>query len=508
MRTQEGVALGGRYRLVRSIAVGGMGEVWEAFDESLARPVAVKALRPEFADDAAQLARFRVEARNSAALSHPNIAPLFDYGEESGTAYLAMELVGGEPLSDILEAEPVLPLSRLLPILSQTARGLHYAHQMGVVHRDVKPGNLLVEATGRVRITDFGVSLAANQTPMTAAGMVMGTAQYLSPEQAIGRPATGVSDLYALGIVAYEALVGHRPFTGGSAVDIAVAQVNDPVPPLPATIDPRLARLVMALLDKNPANRPQSGAELAELLDALVPRTPASGSPVAPDRPAGRRVASSSPAAGAAAPAPAAASAPAPRPAPAAPAARPATPPPAADRPHDRPAGATAGAPPSFAPRGTGLPPTTTQSPPGARPGRPVAMDPATGAPVGPSRRRVPDPASSGYPMSASSGRSAAGRSAGGRTAADRTASGRTAAGQGPARPGPRLRPRWTRIALVVLGLLVVALLGAMAARSARADVSPRAPTVMHIVAERAPIPSSASPVRAEGASDDRGGQL
>ncbi|WP_159806727.1 serine/threonine-protein kinase, partial [Cellulomonas citrea] len=295
MRAHEGMALGGRYRLVRSIAVGGMGEVWEAFDESLARPVAVKALRPEFAGDAAQLARFRVEARNSAALSHPNIAPLFDYGEESGTAYLVMELVPGEPLSDILEAEPVLPLSRLVPILSQTARGLHYAHQMGVVHRDVKPGNLLVEATGRVRITDFGVSLAANQTPMTAAGMVMGTAQYLSPEQAVGRPATGVSDLYALGIVAYEALVGHRPFTGGSAVDIAVAQVNDPVPALPPSVEPRLARLVMALLDKNPANRPQSGAELADLLDALLPRTPASGSPVAPERPAGRRVASSTP---------------------------------------------------------------------------------------------------------------------------------------------------------------------------------------------------------------------
>ncbi|MCL2090984.1 MAG: protein kinase [Micrococcales bacterium] len=281
MRVTEGVVLGGRYRMVGPIAVGGMGEVWEALDESLGRPVAVKALRPEFAGESTLLARFRVEARNSAALSHPNIAPLFDYGEDDGTAYLVMELVPGQPLSDILEDERVLVPQRLLPILSQTARGLHYAHQMGVVHRDVKPGNLLVEPSGRVRITDFGVSQAINQTPMTATGMVMGTAQYLSPEQAVGKPATRLSDLYALGIIAYEALVGQRPFTGASPVDIAIAQVNDPVPPLPSTVEPRLASLVLRLLDKNPAGRPQSGDELAALFDTLVASTPPSGVPVA-----------------------------------------------------------------------------------------------------------------------------------------------------------------------------------------------------------------------------------
>jgi len=256
-----------------------MGEVWEAMDESLGRPVAVKALRPEFAGESTLLARFRVEARNSAALSHPNIAPLFDYGEDDGTAYLVMELVPGQPLSDILEEERILTPQRLLPLLSQTARGLHYAHQMGVVHRDVKPGNLLVEPSGRVRITDFGVSQAINQTPMTATGMVMGTAQYLSPEQAVGKPATRLSDLYALGIIAYEALVGHRPFTGASPVDIAIAQVNDPVPPLPSSVEPRLASLVMRLLDKNPGGRPQSGDELAALFDTLIASTPPSGVP-------------------------------------------------------------------------------------------------------------------------------------------------------------------------------------------------------------------------------------
>ncbi|WP_243738414.1 serine/threonine-protein kinase, partial [Cellulomonas shaoxiangyii] len=281
MRTAPGVALGGgRYRLLRRIAVGGMGEVWEANDDALQRPVAVKVLRAEFAGDAGFLERFRTEARNSAALSHPNIAALFDYGEQDGSAYLVMELVVGEPLSDLLEREPVLDLRRLLPVLAQTARGLHAAHQAGVVHRDVKPGNILLARSGKVKITDFGVSLAADQKTMTATGMVMGTAQYLSPEQAVGRPATPLSDLYSLGVVAYEALAGKRPFTGPTAVDIAVAHVNDPVPPLPTTVERRLSALVLRLLSKEPSERPASGEELAGMLDRLMPQTPAAGVPM------------------------------------------------------------------------------------------------------------------------------------------------------------------------------------------------------------------------------------
>lgn len=285
MKTAPGVALGERYRLVRQIAVGGMGEVWEAHDDALARPVAVKVLRSEFAGDRGFLERFRTEARNSASLSHPNIAQLFDYGEQDGSGFLVMELVVGEPLSDLLEREPVLPTRRLLPILAQTARGLHAAHIAGVVHRDVKPGNILLGRGGRVKITDFGVSLARNQVTMTATGMVMGTAQYLSPEQAVGHPATPLSDLYSLGIIAYEALVGHRPFTGPTAVDIAVAHVNNPVPPLPASVDKPLADLVVRLLSKEPSQRPQSGEELAALLDTLVPRTPPSGVPMLVEQP-------------------------------------------------------------------------------------------------------------------------------------------------------------------------------------------------------------------------------
>ena len=264
------MALGGRYRLVRLIAIGGMGEVWVAHDESLARDVAVKVLKEEFAGNEDFLDRLRTEARNSAALSHSNIAQLYDYGEQQGSGYLVMELIQGEPMSDLLEREPVLPVLRLLSILSQTARALHAAHVAGVVHRDVKPGNILLERGGDVKITDFGVSLAANQVPMTAAGMVMGTAQYLSPEQAIGKAATGASDIYALGIVAYESIQGNRPFTGATPVDIAIAQVNETVPPLPATVHAGFADLIMRMLEKDPLDRPRSGAILARNFDLLA----------------------------------------------------------------------------------------------------------------------------------------------------------------------------------------------------------------------------------------------
>jgi eukaryotic-like serine/threonine-protein kinase len=277
MRPAVDLTLGERYRLTRRIAVGGMGEVWVADDGYLGREVAVKVLREEYTGNEDFLRRLRTEARNSAALSHPNIAQMYDYGEQEGAGYLVMELVLGEPLADLLEREPVLAPRKLLPILAATARGLHHAHLAHVVHRDVKPGNILIEhaspgpdGRAHVKITDFGVSLAANQAPMTATGMVMGTAQYLSPEQAVGQPATPASDIYALGIVAYEATAGKRPFTGKTPVDIAVAHVNSPVPPLPTNVHPGLAEVIMRMLEKDPARRPATAAVLADELDALA----------------------------------------------------------------------------------------------------------------------------------------------------------------------------------------------------------------------------------------------
>lgn len=262
MTPRAGVVIG-RWELTRLIAVGGMGQVWAAQEKPGGREVAVKVLRPEFAGERLFLDRIAAEARNSLNLVHPGIARTYAHGELDGLGYIVMELVPGEPLSTILARERVLARRLVLDIMAQTADALSAAHNAGVVHRDIKPANLILGPGGRVVLTDFGISLAANQAPMTAAGMVMGTAQYLPPEQAMGRAATGAGDLYALGIIAYESLVGKRPFTGATQVDIAFAHVTEPVPPLPETIDPRIRTLVEGLLEKEPTRRPAPAAHVA-----------------------------------------------------------------------------------------------------------------------------------------------------------------------------------------------------------------------------------------------------
>ncbi|WP_418607583.1 serine/threonine-protein kinase [Georgenia sp. SUBG003] len=273
MEPRAGLVLGGRYELTTLIAVGGMGEVWQALDRRLGRTVAAKVLRPELVGDELFLARLRTEARNTAGLQHQNLAMLLDHGEQEGSGYLVMELVLGETLADRLDRRGTLPASELVPLLVQACRGLHAAHTAGVVHRDVKPANLIITADGTVKLTDFGISLGANQAPMTSAGMVMGTAQYLPPEQAMGRAATAAGDVYALGVVAYECLAGHRPFTGTSQVDIAFAHVNQPLPPLPASVPAPVAAVVERMLAKDPAGRPASALVCARELEAALHAT-------------------------------------------------------------------------------------------------------------------------------------------------------------------------------------------------------------------------------------------
>lgn len=353
-----GLQLGERYFLRERIAIGGMGEVWIAWDDHLHRNVVAKVLRAEYVGERPFLDRLRTEARNTAGISHQNVAAMYDYGEADGSGYLIMEYVPGEPLSDLLARERTLDATQVLPILAQAARGLHAAHRGGVVHRDIKPANLLLTPDGYVKITDFGISLGVNQEPMTAAGMVMGTAQYLPPEQAMGRAATAAGDIYALGVVAYEALVGRRPYTGKTQVDIAFAHVNQPLPPLPAHIDARVRAVVEQMLAKDPEQRPRSAASLARALEELARDlhvavepvdTPPHGAPAVPRRtrtedasapgassasgstedPSGREPApNGGPADGPAAPAQPALAAPRPGPAPAASAAG--APPPAA----------------------------------------------------------------------------------------------------------------------------------------------------------------------------------
>lgn len=270
----KGMELQGRYHLVERLALGGMGEVWRATDLRSGRAVAAKILRPELAGDEIFLSRLRAEARNSRGLRHPNLAVVLDSGERDGSGWIIMELVQGEALSDVLERRGTLEAAEILPILAQVARALQVVHDAGVVHRDVKPSNILITREGLAKLTDFGISTGAHQRPLTATGMVMGTAQYLSPEQAVGNMATPAGDLYALGVIAYEALVGHRPFTGATQVDIAFAHVNEPVPPLPDEIHPEVREIVMELLAKDPSARPRSARELARRLDRIVIHLP------------------------------------------------------------------------------------------------------------------------------------------------------------------------------------------------------------------------------------------
>ncbi len=269
MRPTQGVTFGGRYELDSRIAIGGMGEVWEATDHVIGRTVAIKILKDEYMGDPGFLERFRAEARHAALVNHEGIASVFDYGEEAGSAFLVMELVPGEALSTILERDGSLPTDKTLDIVAQTSAALQAAHSAGLVHRDIKPGNLLITPDGRVKITDFGIARIADQVPLTATGQVMGTVQYLSPEQASGHSATPATDTYSLGIVAYESLAGKRPFTGESQVAIAMAQINEPPPALPPTVAVPVQNLVMAMIAKKPEDRPASSAAVARAATAL-----------------------------------------------------------------------------------------------------------------------------------------------------------------------------------------------------------------------------------------------
>jgi eukaryotic-like serine/threonine-protein kinase len=267
--------LAGRYRLCRWLAEGGMGQVWQAVDEWLARPVAVKLLHDEYAEDPAFVGRFRAEARHAAAVSHPGITRVFHYGESrtadeaAPTAFLVMELVEGEPLSALLAQEGRLGLEPSLDIVGQAAVALGAAHRAGLVHRDVKPGNLLVRADGVVKVTDFGVARATGEEACDDGDAVLGTAGYLSPEQAAGRPATPASDVYALSVVAYECLAGRPPFTGDPPIAVALAHLMKAPPPLPDDVPSAVGTLVGRAMAKEQQRRPTDGRSFGRQLLAL-----------------------------------------------------------------------------------------------------------------------------------------------------------------------------------------------------------------------------------------------
>jgi eukaryotic-like serine/threonine-protein kinase len=257
------VTLAGRYRLEGRIAFGGVGDVWRAVDLALDRPVAVKLLRAEYAEHPEVLTRFRAEARHAGSVSHPGIARVYDYGEAGATdsPYLVMELVDGPSLARVLAAGPLGPADTM-DVLAQTAAGLQAAHAQGLVHRDVKPGNLLVGPAGQVKITDFGIAYAAWSAPITQTGALVGTPAYLAPERVAGGPATPASDLYALGVVGYQCLTGKAPF-GGMPPEVAAAHQQRTLPPLPRAVPAGVAGLILELTARDPAARPASAGEVA-----------------------------------------------------------------------------------------------------------------------------------------------------------------------------------------------------------------------------------------------------
>ena len=265
-----------RYRFESRIATGGMGEVWRATDTALGRPVAVKVLKSEYADDPLFRSRFEVEARHAASLHHPGVASVYDVGESAllGAAdggglprpFLVMELVDGQPLSALLRGGQQLDPEAVRDLMAQAADAIGAAHRAGIVHRDVKPANLLVTPSRRMKITDFGIARASDGLGLTATGQVMGTPQYLSPEQARGGTATPASDVYALGVVAFECLAGHRPFDADSPVATALAHLNDPVPDLPPGIPADLAAVVRRAMAKDADQRYADGDAFAAAL--------------------------------------------------------------------------------------------------------------------------------------------------------------------------------------------------------------------------------------------------
>jgi serine/threonine-protein kinase len=281
--TLQGQVLGGRYALGALLGAGGMGQVYRARDRVLQRTVAVKVLSAAATEDRELVARFGREARAAAALNHPNIVAVFDSGADGDLQYLVMEYVQGQSLAGLLRQEGVLDPGRAAEVGRQVCQALTAAHAAGLVHRDITPGNVLVDPVGVVKLADFGIAKLAAATTMTGEGMLLGTAAYLAPEQAQGRAVDGRSDLYSLGCVLYALVTGAPPFAGDSPVAVAARQVTEPpIPPSDRNprVSPALEAVVLTALTKDPADRYQSAAAMAQDLDRIIADAGADSAPL------------------------------------------------------------------------------------------------------------------------------------------------------------------------------------------------------------------------------------
>ncbi|HEV7963390.1 MAG TPA: protein kinase [Actinoplanes sp.] len=274
-----GLRLGDRYRLEARIGAGGMGEVWRAVDEVLGRVVAVKAMLPDVAGDPDFARRFLVEAKAMASVNHPAVASIHDYGRGNAITFLVMEFIDGESLSQVLRSSGRLAPADTMQLVAQAADGLQAVHDCGIVHRDIKPANLLIRRNGSLLITDFGISRTQDGTHLTASGAILGTPTYLSPEQVLGKPATALSDVYSLGLTAYECLAGHRPFVGDNPYAVALQRIQS----APRTLGGDTPRPVLEVIERalatDPADRWQSAAAMATAARAAATGPSAAGRP-------------------------------------------------------------------------------------------------------------------------------------------------------------------------------------------------------------------------------------
>ena len=287
--TLIGTLFDGRYRILRKLGAGGMADVYLAEDEDLGRRVAIKILNERYSSDEAFTERFRREAKSAASLSHPNIVSIYDRGESDGRPYIAMEVIEGRSLKELIVAKGPLPIAVAVDYAKQILAALRFAHRHGIIHRDIKPHNILLGGDNRVFVTDFGIA-RTGPSEMTEVGSIMGTAQYLSPEQARGAPVTAASDLYSAGVVLYEMLTGKTPFTGDTPIEIAMKHLNEvPHPPseLREDIPPELDLIVLRALAKDPHERYEAAEQFSADLDRVE-----AGLPVSPETPPPRRCSS------------------------------------------------------------------------------------------------------------------------------------------------------------------------------------------------------------------------
>lgn len=258
-----GTVLNGRYRIDSRIASGGMGDVWKGTDDVLDRTVAIKIMLSALLEEPGFVKRFHAEAKTMAGINHPGVVRIYDFGNDQHLAYLIMELIEGDPLSRTLNKVGRLTPARTMLLIAQAADALQAAHDKGIVHRDVKPGNLLVRPNGTLVLTDFGIARSAAASQLTATGAVMGTASYLAPEQASGVGASAASDVYSLGVVAYQCLTGHRPYDGDTPLEIAMKHVTGTPKAMPNDIPPVVRQIVERAMSKEPGNRWPTAASFA-----------------------------------------------------------------------------------------------------------------------------------------------------------------------------------------------------------------------------------------------------